>query len=133
MAPQPRAPFPPPSPAHSATMSDKAFNILQWNVNGNDNKQTELSIFLEAHNVNSKWRPFRSPSSRHNREVLLFFFHNEVNFTRKPLSTQSKNNPQLEELTISIAMDNTELLITNMYITRPAPAMGVIHHQSTTC
>ena len=49
--PQPRAPSPPPSPAHTTTMSDKRFNILQWNANGIGNKQTELSIFLEAHNV----------------------------------------------------------------------------------
>ena len=33
------------------TMSDKTFNRLQWNVNGIGNKQTELSIFLEAHTV----------------------------------------------------------------------------------
>ena len=46
-----RAPSPPPSPAHTSTMSDNAFNILQWNANGIGNKQTELSIFLEAHNV----------------------------------------------------------------------------------
>ena len=65
--PRPRTPSPPPSPAHMPTMSDKTFNILQWNANGIGNKQTELSIFLEAHNV--KVRPFRSPSSRQNREV----------------------------------------------------------------
>ena len=34
------------------TISHKTFNILQWNANGTGNKQTELSIFLEAHNVN---------------------------------------------------------------------------------
>ena len=49
--PQPRAPLQPPSPAHTLTMSDKTFNILQWNANGIGNKQTELSIFLEAHDV----------------------------------------------------------------------------------
>ena len=42
--PQPRAPSPPPSPAHTPTILDKTFNILQWN--GIGNKQTELSIFL---------------------------------------------------------------------------------------
>ena len=47
---------------------------------------------------------------------LLFFIQNSVSFTRKPLSPTSKNDPHLEELTISIAMDNTELLITNVYI-----------------
>ena len=40
-----------PSTAHTPTLSDKTFNILQWNANGIGNKQTELSIFLEAHNV----------------------------------------------------------------------------------
>ena len=40
--PQPRAPSPPPSPAHTPTMSDKTFNILQWNTNGIGNKQTLL-------------------------------------------------------------------------------------------
>ena len=49
--PQPRALSPPPSPAHTHTMSDKMFNIQQWNANGIGNKQTELSIFLEAHDV----------------------------------------------------------------------------------
>ena len=47
---------------------------------------------------------------------LLIFIHNSVNFIHKPLSTTSKNDPHLEELTISIAMDNTELLITNVCI-----------------
>ena len=49
--PQPRAHSPPPSPAHTPTMPDKTFNILQWSTNGIGNKRTELSIFLEAHNV----------------------------------------------------------------------------------
>ena len=64
---------------------------------------------------------------------LLFFIHKSVSFTRKPLSTMSKNDLHLEELTISIAMDITELLITNVYIPQPVPAMSVIHHQLTTC
>ena len=48
---RPRALTPPPSPTHTPTILDKSFNILQWNANGIGNKQTELSIFLEAHNV----------------------------------------------------------------------------------
>ena len=48
--------------------------------------------------------------------LLFLFIHNSVNFTRKPQSTSWKNDPHLEELTISITMDNTELLITNVYI-----------------
>ena len=148
--PQSRAPPPPPTPAHMPTISDKTFNILQWNANGIGSKQTELSIFLEAHNVkvaaiqeSKLTAKSRSPNIqnytlvRQDRRLgpgggLLFFIHNSVSFTRKPLSTMSKNDPHLEELTISIAMDNTELLITNVYIPRPVPAMGVIHHHSTT-
>ena len=132
--PQPHAPSPLPSPAHTPTMSDKTFNILQWNANGIGNKQTELSIFLEAHDINvaaiqeSKLTAqSRSPNIQNYTLVrqdrrqgpgggLLFFIHNTVSFTRKPMSTTSKNDPHLEELTISIAMDNTELLITNVYI-----------------
>ena len=113
-------------------MSDKTFNILQWNANGIGNKQTELSIFLEAHNVKlasireSKLTPqSRSPNIqnytlvRQDRRLgpergLLFCIHNSVSFTRKPLST-SKNDPHLEELIIGIALDNTGLLITNVY------------------
>ena len=147
--PQPRAPSPPHSPAHTPTISDKTFNILQWNANGIDNKQTELSIFLEGHNVkmaviqeSKLTAKSRSPNIQNYTLVrqdrcqgpgggLLFFIHNSVSF--KPLATTSRNDPHLEELTISIAMDNIELLITNVYISLPVPAMGVIHHQSTTC
>ena len=116
------------------TISDMTFNILQWNANGIGSKQTELSIFLEAHNVkvaaiqeSKLTAKSRSPNIqnytlvRQDRRLgpgggLLFLIHNSVSFTRKPLSTMSKNDPHLEELTISIAMDNTELLITNVYI-----------------
>ena len=63
--PQPRAPSPSPSPAHTSTMSDKAFNILQWNVNVIGNKQTELSILLEKHSV----KVAAIQESRHNRDV----------------------------------------------------------------
>ena len=132
--PQSRAPPPPPTPAHRPTISDKTFNILQWNAYGIGSKQTELSIFLEAHNVkvaaiqeSKLTAKLRSPNIqnytlvRQDRRLgpgggLLLFIHNSVSFTRKPLSTMSKNDPHLEELTISIAMDNTELLITNVYI-----------------
>ena len=92
--PRPRTPSPPPSPAHMPTMSDKTFNILQWNANGIGNKQTELSIFLEAHNVkvaaiqeSKLTAKSRSPNIqnytlvRHDRRQgpgggLLFFIHN---------------------------------------------------------
>ena len=150
-SPHPRAPSPPPSPALTPTMSDKTFNILQWNANGIGNKQTELSIFLEAHDVkvaaiqeSKLMAQSRSPNIQNYTLVrqdrrqgtgggLLFFIHNSVGFTRNPLSTTSKNDPHLEELTFGIAVDYTELLITNVYIPRSVPEMGVIHHHSTTC
>ena len=102
--PQPRAPSPPPSPAHTPTMSHKMFNILQWNANGIGNKQTELSIFLEAHDVkvaviqeSKLTAKSRSPNIQNYTLVrqdrrqspgggLQFFkIHNSVSFTRKPL------------------------------------------------
>ena len=48
---EPTAPTPPLSPTHTPIMSDKTFNILQWHANGIGNNQTEICIFLEAHNV----------------------------------------------------------------------------------
>ena len=62
--PQQRALSPPPSPAHTPTMSDKTFNILQWNANGIGNKQTELSIFLEAHDVKVVAIPEPKPTAQ---------------------------------------------------------------------
>ena len=109
--PQSRAPPPPPNPAHMPTISDKTFNILQWNANGMGSKQTELSIFLEAHNVkvaaiqeSKLTAKSRSPNIQNDTLVrqdrrlgpgggLLFFIHNSISFTRKPLSTMSKNDP----------------------------------------
>ena len=141
--PQPRSPSPPPGPAHTPTMSDNTFYILQWNSNGIGNKQTELSIFLEAHDVKvaaiqelKLTAKSRSPNISNYTLVrqdqhqgpgggLLFcFIHNSVSFTRKPLSTTSKNDPHLEELTISISMDNTELLITNVYMPTASSCNG---------
>ena len=49
--PQPHAPSQPPRPAHMLTILYKTFNLLQWNANGIGKKLTELSIFLEAHNI----------------------------------------------------------------------------------
>ena len=54
--------------------------------------------------------------------ACCFFIHNSV--TRKSLSTTSKNDPHLEELPISIAMDNTEFLITNVYIPQASSCNG---------
>ena len=140
--PQPRAPSPSPSPAHMPTILDKTFNILQCNANGIGNKQTELSIFLEAQYVKvaaiqeSKLTVKSRGSNIQNYTLLrqdrrlgpggglLFFIHNSVSFSCKPLSTTSKNDPHLEELTISIAMDNTELLITNVYIPPASSCRG---------
>ena len=51
------------------TMSDKTFNILQWNANGINKKQMELSIFLETHNVkvitSSEWQIHTTMRSDH--------------------------------------------------------------------
>ena len=121
---------------------NQTFNILQWNANGIGNKQMELSIFLEAHDVkvaaiqeSMLTAKSRSPNIQNYTLVrqdqrqgpgvgLLFFIHNSVNFTRKPLSTTSKNDPHLEELTISIIMDNTEVLIINVYISPASSCNG---------
>ena len=133
--PQPRAPTPPPSSTHTPTMSDKSFNILQWNANGIGNKQTELSIFLEAHNVkvaaiqeSKLTAKSRSPDIQnytlvgHDRRqgpgggLLFLFITQPASLASRCQQRRRMTPPHLEELTIGIAMDNTELFITNVYI-----------------
>ena len=110
------------------TMSDKTLNILQWNANGIGNKQTELSI--SSRRTTSKLRPFRSPSSRRNREIptsspthlgpggcLLFVIHNSVSFTH--------NNVE-ESLWILQSCS-----LPTCISPRPGPAMDVIQPHST--
>ena len=139
---QPRAPSPPPTPAHMPTISDNTFNILQWNANAKHlprgaQRQSGGHSGVQTHGtIEKSQHPELHPSTTGSTPMprrRLFFNHNSVSFIHKPLSTTSKNDPHLEELTISIAMDNTELLIINVYIHRPVPAMGVIHHHSPTC
>ena len=94
---------------------------------------------VQAHGtIEKSQHPGLHPSTtgstpRPRRRLPVFKISNSVSFTCKPLSTTSKNDPHIEELTISIAMDNTELLITNVYIPWPVHAMGVINHHLTTC
>ena len=74
---------------------------------------------VQAHGtIEKSQHPELHPSTigstpRPRRGLTVFI---SVSFTRKPLSTTSKNDSHLEELTIIFAMDNTELLITNVYI-----------------
>ena len=146
--PQPRAPAPPLSPAHHVRQYIQHTTMeRQWNRKQTDGtkhhtrgaqRQMGGHSGVHAHGtINKSQHPELHPtttgSTPMHRRSLLLYFHNSVSFTRKPLSTTSKNDPHLEELTISIAMDNTELIITNVYIPRPVPAMGVIHHHSPTC
>ena len=46
--PRPGAPTPPPSPAHTPTMSDKSFNILQYSSHSAVGKRVGLGNFEQA-------------------------------------------------------------------------------------
>ena len=122
---------PQPTPTHAPTMLDKTFNILQWNTNGIGNKLTELSIFLEAHNVKvasiqELKLTTKSRSTIQNYTLVrpdrcqgpggdfCFLFITQSASLQCHCQQRRRMTPHLE-LTISIAMENTELLITNVY------------------
>ena len=114
---------PQPTPTHTLTMLDKTFNILQWNANGIDNKLTELSILLEAHNVKvasiqelklttksrstiqnyTLVRPDRCQGP--GGDFCFFLFITQSASLQCHCQQRRRMTPHLEELTISIAME----------------------------
>ena len=98
------------------------------------NKLSELERFLEKHNVkvaaiqeSKLTSKSRNPSFKNFTTVrrdrplgqgggLLIFIHKSINFYRQPQSPETLSDLQLEELTISAKLGNTELSISNIYI-----------------
>ena len=120
--------------ASTQAKKDGSFKILQFNANGIGNKVMELDDFLEQHNVKvavvqeskltrtSKTPSFRNYTTvrkdrRHNQGGgLLTLVHKEINNSRTTESPESLADPHLEEFTIKAKLDNTELIISNIYI-----------------
>ena len=136
--PAPQLPPTPPSPATTPNQQprgdDSTFNILQLNANGIGNKLAELGDFLEKNKVKiaviqeSKLSTkSKTPSIRNFTTVrrdrstgqgggLLAFIHSSITFTKLQLSKRTLDDSHLEELSIKIKLENTELIITNIYI-----------------
>ena len=111
---------------------------MQFNVNGTGNKQVELGEFLERHKVKvaviqeSKLTlNSRTPNTQNFTTVrkyrhqgqggsLLTLIHKSTNFSRRPDSPDTLGDPHLEELTITVKLGNTDLIITNIYIPQQA-------------
>ena len=120
----PHAPSPPPSPAHHDRQDVQHTTVERQRYRQQTDRtkhlprdaqrQSGCHSGVQAHSkIEKSKHPELHPSTTGG---LLVFIHNSVSFTRKPLSTTSKNDPHIDELTFSIAMDNTELHITNVYI-----------------
>ena len=119
-----------PSPITIKASDGDPFTILQFNANGIGNKQVELSDFLERHTVNvaviqeSKLTlNSRTPNIQNFTTVrkdrdqgqgggLLTLIHKSINFSRRPDSPDTLADPHLEELTITVKLGNTDLIIT---------------------
>ena len=114
---------------------------MQFNANGIGNKLTELGEFLKRHNVKvaviqeSKLSNYKTPSIQNFTTVrkdrrqgqgvgLLTLIHKSINFSRKPESPETLVEPHLEELTITATLRDTELIITNVYITPASSCTG---------
>ena len=121
--PQPCAPSPPPSPAHHVRQDVQHTTVeRQWYQQTDGTNHLPRGARRQSSRLKSK-HPELHPTLSYGmidanaqEEAYCFLFIAQVSFTRKPLSTTSKNDPHLEEVTISITMDNTEFLITNVYI-----------------
>ena len=57
--------------------------------------------------------------------VLLTLIHKSINFSRKHESPETLVEPHLEEMTITAMLRDREVIITNVYIPRQAPAQEV--------
>ena len=47
---------------------------------------------------------------------LLIFIHRSITFSKQPWSPESLSDPHLEELSIKAELENTKLIISNVYI-----------------
>ena len=115
-------------------------------ANGIGIKLTELGEFLEQHNVkvaviqesklssNSKTQSIQNFNTvRKNPRQgqgggLLNLIHKSINFSRKPESPETLVKPHLEELIITVMLEDTELISTNVYIPTSSSCAGDYLH-----
>ena len=137
-------PKPQPLPTSNPTqaVNGNSFTIMQFNANGIGNKLTELGGFLKRHNVrvaviqesnlssNSKtpsiqnFTTVRKDRRQSQGGGLLTLINKSINFSRKPESPETLVEPHLEELTITTTLGDTELIITNVYISPASSCAG---------
>ena len=129
---QPPPQSPPPTPP--TPPKNDSFTVLQLNANGIGNKLVELGVLMEKENVKvaaiqesklstrsktpfiQNYTTVRKDRAQGQGGGLVFFIHNSISFTKRPSQSSSSRDPHLEELTISVTVGNTDLLITNVYI-----------------
>ena len=113
---------------------DSTFNVLQLNANGIGNKLTELEAVLESNKLKvaliqelklspksknpciQKYTTVRKDRSHGQGGGLLIFIHRSITFSKQPSSPESLSDPHLEELSIKAELENTKLIISNVYI-----------------
>ena len=143
----PPSPTPTPAPSAEQISDDSTFNVLQLNANGIRNKLTELGVVLERNKVKmaaiqeSKLSSkSKNPYIRNYTTVrkdrphghgggLLVFIHESITFSKQPSSPEAQSDPHLEELTIKADIENTKLIISNIYI--PPASSCSIRYQSS--
>ena len=140
--PTPQISKPLPSPITTKASDGDPFTILHFNENGIGNKQVELGDFLGRHTVkvaviqeskltlNSRtpniqnFTAVRKDRDQGQRGGLLTLIHKSINFSRGPDSPDTLAYPHLEELTITVKLGNTDLIITNVYIPPASSCTG---------
>ena len=116
--------------------------FCKFNANGIGNQHVELGEFLDRHKVkvaviqeskltlNSRTPNIQNfPTVRKDRHRgqgvgLLTLIHKSINFSRRPDSQDTLADPHLEEFNITAKLGNTDLIITNDYITPASSCTG---------
>ena len=126
-------PQPLPTSIPTQTVDGNSFTIMQFNANCIGNKLMELGEFLKRHNVKvaviqessiQNFTTVRKDRRQGQGGSLLTLIHKSINFSRKPESPETLVEHHLEELTVTVTLGDTELIITNVYIPPESSCAG---------
>ena len=131
--PTPPTPQPLPSPITTKASDGDPFTILQFNANGEflERQKVKVAVIQESElTLNSRTQNIQNFTTvrkylyRGQGDGLLTLILNSINFSRRPDSPDTLEDPHLEELTITAKLGNTYFIITNVYIPPESSCTG---------
>ena len=134
--PPPPPQYPPPQPQHTFPQQsdDKAFKILQYNINGLSGKIDELLHYMDKNNIKiaaiqetkltDKSKPIKTPNYTMIRKDrgkdkgggIAFLIQEDIIFNTVPTPVDLENDEHIETMTINIPGKNSNHQIRNVYL-----------------